>query len=275
MKYFLLILSLIVFENYFIYSQVSITNSNQINKETMVNKDTNISKTTLKAVEAYGGKELWSQYKYIEAEVSASALAFILKWRPYFNHATIKMEISKPYSKITPIGKDPKISGILDGNDVRLVNSNGVTLKEAKNIRTKFPGFRRFFWWDDLDMAYFANYAFWNYFTLPHLLLDTNIIWLEKKEGVLEATFPETYPTHSKNQLFIFDTISGLLLQHNYTVDVFGKWAKVANIVTENNIDDMVPYSSARLVSPIKKTYIRQYKNENISLYMLIYQSAT
>ena len=204
MKYFLLILSLIVFENYFIYSQVSITNSNQINKETMVNKDTNISKTILKAVEAYGGKELWSQYKYIEAELSASGLAFILKWRPYFNHATIKMEISKPYSKITPIGKDPKISGILDGNDVRLVNSNGVTLKEAKNIRTKFPGFRRFFWWDDLDMAYFANYAFWNYFTLPHLLLDTNIIWLEKKRRCFRSNFPRKLSNSFKKSIVHF-----------------------------------------------------------------------
>ena len=26
-------------------------------------------------------------------------------------------------------------------------------------------------------MAYFANYAFWNYFTLPNLLMNPAIVW--------------------------------------------------------------------------------------------------
>ena len=67
-----------------------------------------------KAIKAYGGTELWQSHKFIEAEVSVKGLAFTLKRRPFFEHAKIIMEIRKPFSKITPIGKDKNISGILD-----------------------------------------------------------------------------------------------------------------------------------------------------------------
>jgi len=173
-----------------------------------------------KILQAYGGSEIWKKYKYIEAEVSAKGMAFKLKRRPVFEHATLKMEIAKPFSKLTPIGKNLEISGVLDGNDVRLENSKGEVLDVRKNPRQDFPGGRRFLKWDDLDMTYFANYAFWNYFTLPNLLTDKNIAWKEEKEGVLSAVFPDNYPTHSKIQEFIFDNETGLLIQHNYTVDI-------------------------------------------------------
>ncbi len=133
-----------------------------------------LSKTTQKAIEAYGGVDIWKKHKYVEAEVSVTGLAFTLKRRPFFEHAHIKMEISKPFSKLTPIGKDKKISGVLEGKDVKLEN-NGIIIAERKNARDYFSNLRQLFYWDDLDMAYFANYAFWNYFTLPNLLINNEI----------------------------------------------------------------------------------------------------
>jgi hypothetical protein len=213
-----------------------------------------LSLTAQKAIAAYGGKELWQNHKYIEAEVSAHGLAFTLKRRPVFEHAIIKMDIAKPFCKLTPIGKNKNITGVLDGNDVRLVDENGKIIEERKNARSFFPFGRRLFYWDDLDMAYFANYAFWNYFTLPNLLLSENIKWIEKTEGVLEATFPPDFPTHNKIQEFIFDKETGLLKQHNYTVDIISTLAKAANVVIEHGKTNNLVYPSKRLVTPKGKS---------------------
>lgn len=210
----------------------------------------NLSQTAQRAIDAYGGKELWQKFKYIEAEVSVKGLAFILKRRPYFKHAKIKMEIARPFSVLTPIGKDKFISGVLDGNDVRIENIKGEIISERKNARDFFPYGRRLFYWDDLDMAYFANYAFWNYFTLPNLLTDNRIEWIEKENGVLFAIFPNSIPTHSTKQEFYFDTENGLLLQHNYTADIISKLAKAANVVKDHKKSENIIYPSSRIVTP-------------------------
>jgi len=101
--------------------------------------------TAEKAITAYGGAELWKNHKFIEVEVPVKGLAFTLKRRPFFKHAKIKMEIARPFSKITPIGKDSSVSGILDGNDVRLESPNGNIISERKKARDYFPYGRRLF----------------------------------------------------------------------------------------------------------------------------------
>lgn len=206
--------------------------------------------TAEKAVAAYGGKELWSKAKRIEAEVSVHGWAFTLKGRPFFKHAKIEMDIHRPYSRLTPIGKDPQIAGVLDGHDVRLEDSNGKVIEERKDARRYFPGGRRLFYWDDLDMSYFANYAFWNYFTLPALLMRDDIDWKEIQPGWLEATFPESIPTHNKVQRFHFDLETGRLHQHDYTADIITKLATAANVVLEHKQGDGFVYTSRRLVTP-------------------------
>lgn len=209
-----------------------------------------LSKTAQKALDAYGGGQVWKSHTYIEAEVSVRGLAFTLKRRPFFERANIKMEIARPYSRIMPIGKNKLLAGVLDGTEVRLENAEGLVISERKNARDFFPYGRRLFYWDDLDMAYFANYAFWNYFTLPNLLSDSRIQWTEKENGVLAAVFPPTIPTHSRVQEFYFDTQTGLLLQHNYTADIISKLARAANVVKEHKQSDSVIYASSRLVTP-------------------------
>ena len=116
--------------------------------------------------------------------------------------------------------------------------------------RDYFSNVRQFFYWDDLDMAYFANYAFWNYFTLPNLLINNEIEWLEKSEGFLQATFPDYIPTHSKFQEFHFDLKTGLLLQHNYTADIISRFATAANVVLEHKTSNNIIFASSRRVTP-------------------------
>jgi hypothetical protein len=203
-----------------------------------------------KAIKAYGGRKRWAKARTIEAEISVDGLAFILKQRPTFKNARFVMDVSRPYSRITPIGKRPNITGVLDGSDVCLANSNGDIIQERKNARQYFPGGRRIFYWDDLDMAYFANYATWNYLTLPALLMRADIIWKEVEAGVLEAVFPDGIPTHCQAQRFRFDKDSGLLLQHDYTAEVISSLAKAAHVVLDHSESGGFQYTSHRRVTP-------------------------
>lgn len=210
-----------------------------------------LSATAQKAIHLYGGSALWTEHQYIHAEVSVSGLAFQLKRRPFFKHAQIKMEIHRPYSMLTPIGNAEQISGLLEGHDVSLVNAQGTTIAERKNARRYFPYGRRLFFWDDLDMAYFANYAFWNYFTLPALLMNPQIEWKEIETGILEAIFPDHIPTHSRKQVFYFDQ-TGYLMQHHYTAEIISKLANAANMVKEHASFSQGIFPSHRVVTPQK-----------------------
>jgi hypothetical protein len=68
----------------------------------------------------------------------------------------------------------------------------------------------------------------------------------------MEATFGPGIPSHSAVQRFHFDPETGLLRQHDYTAEVFGGWAKAANVVLAHGEWDGVPYPSRRWVTPRK-----------------------
>ncbi len=211
----------------------------------------NLTETAENAIAAYGGRVLWQNAKTLETEISASGLAFTLKRRPFFRHAKMVLAIHRPFSTLTPIGLNPTITGILDGLDVRLENEKGQIISERRNARDYFKIGRRLFYWDDLDMSYFANYASWNYFTLPALLMREDIVWTELEPGWLEARFPDEIPTHSKVQRFRFDRETGLLIQHDYTADIISPLAAASNVVMQHaqNSSGLV-YPSIRRVTP-------------------------
>ena len=212
-----------------------------------------LSATAEKALDAYGGESLWKSAKKIEAEVSTTGLLFAMKMRPVFDHVKIEMLVPEPISKISRIGKENNICGVLHGQDVQLEDENGNILEERKNARNYFPFGRRLFRWDDLDMSYFANYAFWNYFTFPRLLLRKDILWTEIQPGILDAEFPENFPTHSKRQRFFFDSKTGLLTQHNYNADIITSLATAANVVKSHQNFHGINLPAHRIVTPRKK----------------------
>lgn len=203
-----------------------------------------------KAVSAYGGENKWTKAVVLEAEFSAWGLAFTLKRRPFFDRANITMDIHRPFCRITPIGKNRDVSGVLNGTDVHLELPNGNIIKKRENARQYFSRARRLLYWDDLDMAYFANYAMWNYLTLPALLMNKDIIWKAAEPGLLTAKFPVKIPTHSAAQQFRFDRKSGLLLQHDYTAEVISGFARAAHVVLEHSEKSGLTFTSHRRVTP-------------------------
>ena len=150
--------------------------------------------------QAYKYKEI----EFIEVIVSADGLAFLLKQRPAFKEAKLILSTEKPFCSITPIGKNKDIAGVLENHNVFLTDIT-TTLQTRKNAREYFSNLRRRLYWDDLDMAYFANHAFWNYYTFPLLLINPKIQWTQIDTNILQAQFDESIPTHCKIQRFYFD----------------------------------------------------------------------
>lgn len=210
-----------------------------------------VSATAAKAIDAYGGADLWLRGRSVRAVVSAGGLAFTLKRRPVFRRAVVECDIQRPRCRLTPIGRRADVTGVLDGRDVQLEDASGTVLARRESARSCFPFGRRALWWDDMDMAWFACYAFWNYFTLPRLLMTPEIAWSELAPGHLRADFPAHIPTHSPVQHFRFDPASGLLLRHDYTAEVVAPVARAAHRVLRHSQQGGVSFPSERLVTPI------------------------
>ena len=113
------------------------------------------SATAEKAIKAYGGMKLWQAADYIEAEVSAHGLAFILKRRPFFKHAKILLQLERPFCRLTPIGKISTITGVLDGQNVRLEDQDGEVVAEREKARKYFSFGRRLLYCWEEEAAFF------------------------------------------------------------------------------------------------------------------------
>ena len=224
-----------------------------------------LSNTAKMAIDAYGGADRWLGNKQVRAVVSASGLAFTLKRRPAFERAVVECDIHRPYCRLTPIGQRADVTGVLIGQDVELQDTAGTVLERRESARSHFPFGRRTFWWDDMDMAYFAGYAFWNYLTLPRLLMNPDIVWNELEAGHLRAQFPAHIPTHSSSQDYYFDTKSGLLQRYDYTAEVIAPIARPANVVLRHSEHDGITFAAERKVTPIG------FRNKPLSSPVLIH----
>lgn len=65
----------------------------------------------------------------------------------------------------------------------------------------------------------------------------------------LDATFPDDFPTHSREQSFYLDG-EGRLRRLDYTAGVFGPWAKAAHVCLAHEISDGIPVPVRRRVTP-------------------------
>ena len=209
---------------------------------------TDLSPLARRVIEAYGGAERWRSATAVEATVTARGFAFLTKTRTGVHNLSVHAEIARPLVTMKPFGK--RDVEILGGNSVRIEDAAGNVIASRDDPRRFFPGGRRTFRWDRLDAAFFSGYALWNYLTFPALLLREDITWTQLSDTTLEARFAPELPTHSPVQQFHFHADTALLRQHYYTAEVFGAWAKAANVVLEHGAWHGIPYPSRRRVTP-------------------------
>ena len=201
-----------------------------------------------RAIEAYGGEERWRSIGTIEARGSCNGLLFRWKRGHGFSDLHIRAKVWEPWIQLASVDSDGSV-GILNGHDVRIERPSGELVQERPYARGKFPYGRRLFHWDLMDVVYFTGYAFWNYLTLPALLIRDDVSWDQLSDTVLEANFPDWLPTHARRQKFHFDPETGLLRQYDYTAEVFGAFAKASHILQHSESDGVV-YTSGRLIKP-------------------------
>jgi len=184
-------------------------------------------------VETHGGRALWKETETLEAEISASGFLFTAKRRPALDHVRMTAWCHEPRFAFHDFPA-PGLTGELLGNsEVRILDARGEVVARRSGPRTFFRGVRHFFSWDDLDFIYFGGYATWNYLTMPFLFLREGFVFeiLRAEDTgppspgpVLRVTFPPDVPTHSRTQIFRFDTALRLL-SLEYTAEVVGNWA--------------------------------------------------
>jgi hypothetical protein len=203
-----------------------------------------------RVLEAYGGAARWREARAVDAVVSAAGWAFRLKFQPRDDHIAVHLTIGRPLARYSPADRHGH-AAVLDGQSIRLEDAGGRVVAERQDPRRFLSRGRRLLWWDTLDRAYFSAYALWNYLTFPALLLRDDIRWTELPGSRLEGQFPSSLPTHSPCQVFHIDPTNGRLLRHDYTAEVFGQWARAANVVLAHAVTaDGIPYPSHRRVTP-------------------------
>jgi hypothetical protein len=131
---------------------------------------------------------------------------------------------------------DPGRRGVLERDRVRIETDAGEVVEERLQPRAAFDRLRRKLWWDDLDLLFFAGYAFWGYMNAPFMFrrdgfdVEEAPPWRENGETWrgLRVRFADDVPAHSREQLYYFGD-DGLLRRNDYTAEVFGGWAKAAH----------------------------------------------
>jgi len=189
-----------------------------------------------KAVEAHGGLKRWQTIKKIEARIRCGGAALPLRFKfGTFKSYRALISTAEPNIVFFPFAGKGK-RGIFSGNTVRIESESGRVLAERSNAKAAFKTFRHKFYWDHLDALYFGGYAIWNYFTVPFLFLQEGFEiqeigpWEENGQTWrrLRVFFPPHIPTHSREQVFYFNS-DGVLMRLDYTAEVFGRWAKAVH----------------------------------------------
>ena len=210
--------------------------------------------TMARALKAYGGEAVWRNATSVESTVTVGGLLFQLKGAVLPAHARITTDVQRPHTVIQPID-DAGDTGVLDGFSVMIVAPGGRVLAQRDDARQNLQNASLTTQWDRLNLLYFLGYAFWGYYTLPRLLLRTDVRWTELADGVLQADFGSDLPVHSRIQRFWFDRKTGLLRRNDYTPEAATANARVANVVFEHGVSGGIPYTSKRRVKLTPQQY--------------------
>lgn len=178
------------------------------------------------AIEAHGGQERYNQYSSATVHFRAGGSLWPLKGREgILSHAAVRLDLRRQHASHYPFTA-PHLRTSFTPERVAVEDLSGKVQAERFDPRASFPNEVRAPW-DDLHIAYFAGYAMWTYLTSPFTFNFPGWKTLElspiTEEGEtwrrLRVTFPEHIATHSREQVFYFDS-DGLLRRHDYTAEV-------------------------------------------------------
>jgi hypothetical protein len=180
------------------------------------------------AVRAHGGLDRWSQWKSLKSNISITGALWQVKSRPDVLKE-IRMEVGLRRQQLTTYraGEDRRF--VWTPNSVVIETADGRVLNHFDDPRAAFTGQVLETPWEDVHVTYFSSEAMWTYLTIPFLytypgfVVEELALWHEDGEEwrPLKATFPESFPSHTREQISYFGK-DGLLRRHEYTVDILG-----------------------------------------------------
>ncbi|SEC96189.1 hypothetical protein [Bradyrhizobium erythrophlei] len=180
-------------------------------------------------IRAHGGLEAWRAVRAIDVRFNFSGAGLVVKGFPRHLQPTVSVDVKQCRSVFQRLGGDPDERWIFTPDRVWIERRDGDLAEERHRPRDSFAGHVWETKWDRLHLAYFIGYAIWNYLSVPFLLAEPGFETRELGEHnennetwrVLEVTFPDGVPAHTKVQKLYFG--QDLLLRRlDYKTDVAG-----------------------------------------------------
>ena len=189
-------------------------------------------------IEAHGGLERWERVVRIRMRGQMGGLGLLHSDYDSEPVRTADIMVGRPMVSVNDFPEPgERTDGVFADKLVEIKRAEGSNiLNQRKNPRDAFlyypARFKRWFWYDTLDVTYFLGYALWNYFHAPFLFVQAGFETEEgepvhvagRKMRQLIVKFPPDIPTHSRVQRFFIND-KGLVNYFTYTVDIVGPWA--------------------------------------------------
>jgi hypothetical protein len=178
---------------------------------------------------AHGGLDRWNAVRSIDVTFNFSGALLELKGFPGHHRPSASVDAQQPRVVMQRLGGEADDRWIFGKDRVWIERRDGWIEEERSNPRAAFAGHDRNSPWDRLHLTYFIGYAIWNYLTVPFLFarsefdvreLDSHVEGRETWR-VLEVTYPDNIPAHTKTQQLYFDS-AFMLKRLDYVTDVLG-----------------------------------------------------
>lgn len=212
-------------------------------------------------IEAHGGRAAWRGVERIRLRARSGGLLLRTRARPNaLREVGLDVEIGGVSATASPYPR-AGLRGVFADGGVRIETDAGAVVASREDPRRCFfgrPGLRRNLRWDDLDLVYFAGYAWWNYLNHPLLLARDGVTVSEAeplRRGAetwrrLDVTFPSGLDTHSRRQAFLYDGRLRLR-RHDYVAEIVGRWAHAAHFCDRHRLIDGLLVPTRRRVYPL------------------------
>jgi hypothetical protein len=181
------------------------------------------------AVNAHGGRDRWLAVTSLSAPVSMGGSLWSGKGHDgAFTDAAVFIDPHRQHVEFGGFGPR-RLRTWFEPGLVSVRTEDGTEIDRRRDPRGSFPRDAGAAW-DEIQVAYFASYAMWNYLTLPYLLTTPGVqtAEIEPWSGAdpswrrASADFAEaTVETHNRLQYYSFDS-DNLLVRHDYDADVLG-----------------------------------------------------
>jgi hypothetical protein len=180
-------------------------------------------------IAAHGGLDRWRAARAIDVTFNFSGGLLDLKGYSGHRRPSASVATAAPRTVIQRLGDESDDRWIFTPNLVWIERRDGTIVEERSNPRAAFAGHVRDTPWDRLHLTYFLGYAIWNYLTTPFLFSGPGFTTREfgaHVEGgeawrVLEVTYPDDVPAHTKVQKLYFGG-DFMLRRLDYVADVLG-----------------------------------------------------